>query len=96
MVYIGSMNLDPRSESANTELGIVVRSPELALDVLRVIDAATAQSAYRVRFGADGESLEWSGTGNHREVVLTSEPEASAYTRFRNMVLQPFVPEKLL
>jgi len=96
MVYIGSMNLDPRSESANTELGIVARCPELASDVITVLDVATTRSAYHVRFAADGDSLEWLGTGDRREVVLTSEPEASPYTRFRNMLLQPFVPEKLL
>ena len=42
MVYIGSMNLDPRSETTNTELGIVAQSPELAHDVIRVIDADQA------------------------------------------------------
>ena len=96
MVYIGSMNLDPRSDSSNTELGIVARCAELARDVITVIDATTARSAYRVRFGPDGESLEWLEMGDPRAVVLTTEPEASAYTRFRNMLLQPFVPEQLL
>ena len=51
MVYIGSMNLDPRSESTNTELGIFAHSPELAKDVMRVIDATRLQSSYRLRFG---------------------------------------------
>ena len=47
MVYIGSMNLDPRSESTNTELGIVAQCPQLASDVIRVIDAARRHSSYR-------------------------------------------------
>ncbi len=38
-VFIGSMNLDPRSADKNTELGIFIDSPELALQVLAVLDA---------------------------------------------------------
>src|SRR5262249_40259148 len=50
MVYIGSMNLDPRSENTNTELGVVAQCPELARDVIRVIDATRERAAYRLRF----------------------------------------------
>jgi len=96
MVYIGSMNLDPRSETTNTELGIVAQSPELAHDVMRVIDAATLQSAYRLAFGPDGDSLVWMGMGERRDVVLSSEPEVDSFMRFRNLLLEPFVPEQLL
>jgi CO/xanthine dehydrogenase Mo-binding subunit len=96
MVYIGSMNLDPRSENTNTELGIVAQCPELANDVVRVIDAARSRSSYRLRFGSDGDRLEWVVMGDPHELVLTSEPEVSALSRFRNMLLEPFVPEQLL
>jgi putative cardiolipin synthase len=96
MVYIGSMNLDPRSENANTELGLVAQCPELAHDVLRVIDSARMQSAYRVQFGPDGESLQWLGMGDRHEIVLSSEPEVTPLMRFQNMLVAPFVPEQLL
>lgn len=96
VVYIGSMNLDPRSESANTELGIVVHSRELAGDVTRVIDATRLQSSYRVRFGPDGESLEWLAMGDPNAAVLASEPESHPFTNFRNQLLGLFVPEQLL
>src|SRR6201999_122132 len=55
--YIGSMNLDPRSESTNTELGIVAQCPQLASDVIRVIDAARTHSSYRLRFGPETDQL---------------------------------------
>jgi cardiolipin synthase C len=96
MVYIGSMNLDPRSDSTNTELGIVAQCPELARDVVRVIDTARRVSAYRLQFGPDGESLEWLVMGDPHEVVLSSEPDVGPYERFRDMLLGPFVPEQLL
>ena len=43
------MNLDPRSASKNTELGIIVESRELAKEVLRVIHISKLQSTYRLR-----------------------------------------------
>src|SRR5688572_3204450 len=90
-VYIGSMNLDPRSESTNTELGIVAHSPELARDVVRIIDAARLESSYRVRFGGDGKRLEWLVMGNAGETVFASEPDVTPFMHFLNKVLKPFV-----
>lgn len=96
MVYIGSMNLDPRSESTNTELGIFAECPELAREVIRVINISKLQSSYRLRFGPDGQSLEWLATDERGEVVLTTEPEVTPFMRLENMFLAPFVPEQLL
>jgi len=96
MVYIGSMNLDPRSDSSNTELGIFAQCPDLARDIIRVIDASRQQSSYRLRFARDGTSLEWIATRGSESVVLTSEPEVTPLMRLRNMLLAPFVPEQLL
>jgi len=95
-VYLGSMNLDPRSDSTNTELGIFVQCPELARDVTRAIDMSRLRSSYRVILGADGQRLEWRLMGETPERVLTSEPGATPVMEFRNMLLAPFVPEQLL
>jgi len=96
VVFIGSMNLDPRSASKNTELGIIAESPELAKEVTRVIHISKLQSAYRLRFAADGSSLEWLAMDDEGEVVLAVEPDTSAFSRFQNMLLAPFVPEQQL
>lgn len=95
-VYVGSMNLDPRSESTNTELGILAECPELALEVIRVINISKLQSSYRLRFGPDGQSLEWLATDDQGDVVLSSEPEVTPLMRLETMLLAPFVPEQLL
>jgi cardiolipin synthase C len=95
-VFIGSMNLDPRSASKNTELGIIADSPELAKEVTRVIHISKLQSAYRLRFAADGHSLEWLAMDDDGEVVLDAEPDTSLFTRLQNMLLAPFVPEQQL
>ena len=95
-VFIGSMNLDPRSDSTNTELGIFVQCAELARDVTRAIDMSRLHSSYQVEIGPDGHSLEWRLMGEHPEEVFTSEPDVTPIVEFRNMLLAPFVPEQLL
>ena len=94
-VFIGSMNLDPRSETQNTELGIFVDSPQLAKELLRIISISKLQSAYRVRLGPSGD-LEWLTMDDEKEVILTSEPETTFWLRLHNMLISPFVPEQLL
>ena len=96
IVFIGSMNLDPRSASKNTELGIIAESPQLAKEVLRVIHLSKLQSAYRLRFGPDGQSLEWLTMDDEGEVVLVAEPESTLLMRLQNVLLAPFVPEQQL
>ena len=96
MVYIGSVNLDPRSESTNTELGVFARCPGLAREVINVINISKLESSYRLRFAPDGQSLQWLAIDDYREVVLSQEPEATPLMRLEIMLLAPFVPEQLL
>jgi putative cardiolipin synthase len=41
-VYIGTFNFDPRSENLNTEVGVVIRNPELAREVEAAIETDMA------------------------------------------------------
>jgi putative cardiolipin synthase len=95
-VYIGSVNLDPRSDSTNTELGLFARCQELAKEVIRVINISKLQSSYRLRFAPDGRSLQWLTADDRGEVVLSQEPEVTPLMRLETMLLAPFVPEQLL
>jgi putative cardiolipin synthase len=94
--FIGSMNLDPRSATTNTELGAVIDSPQLARELIRIIDIDRLQSAYRVRLRKDGPGVEWFSTDGDKEMVLTHEPDSSGWLRFKQWLLTPFVPEELL
>ena len=96
LVFIGSMNLDPRSATKNTELGMVVESPELAKEVLRVIHISKLQSAYRVRLRPDQRGLEWLTMDDEKEVILTTEPDSTFFLRLQNFLLAPFIPEDQL
>ena len=95
-LFIGSMNLDPRSATINTELGAVIDSPQLAKELLRIIDIDRLQSAYRVRLKKNGPGVEWFSSDGEKEMVLTTEPDASSWLRFKQWLLTPFVPESLL
>lgn len=97
MIFVGSMNLDPRSATINTELGAVIESPQLARELIRIIDIDKLQSAYRVRLAKSGVGCEWlSMEEDNREVVITEEPDSSSWSRFKLWLLRPFVPESLL
>ena len=96
IVFVGSMNLDPRSDSTNTELGVIVDSPEFAREVLRVIHISKLQSAYRLQLGADGHGLEWLTTDDSGEVILFAEPDTTFLQRLQNVLFGPFVPEQAL
>ena len=96
VVFIGSMNLDPRSYSRNTELGVIIESPEFAREVLRVIHISKLQSAYRLQFGPDGQSLEWLTMDDSGEVILDAEPDTTFLFRLQNVLFSPFVPEQEL
>ncbi|MEP7301976.1 MAG: phospholipase D family protein [Caldimonas sp.] len=96
LVFVGSMNLDPRSASANTELGMFIDSPALAKELLRVINISRLESAYRVRMGPKTRALQWLTMDGDKEVILGAEPESTFWLRVHNMLLGWFVPEQLL
>jgi putative cardiolipin synthase len=94
-VYIGSVNLDPRSDSTNTELGLFARCPDLAKEIIWVINISKLQSSYRLRFAPDGQNLEWLAIDDQGEVVLSEEPEVTPLMRLQTMFLALVVPEQL-
>src|SRR5262249_3212403 len=95
-VFVGSMNMDARSARENTELGLLVDSPELAAQVPRVLDLVRDGASYRLRLDPSGERVQWVGFDGETEVVHDSDPELAAGTRLKLQLLSPFVPEGLL
>ena len=96
-LFVGSMNLDPRSATINTELGAVIHSPDLAREMIRIIDVDRLRSAYRLRLNSDGTACEWvSMDDDDEELVLVDEPDSTAWLRFKTWLLSPLVPESLL
>jgi putative cardiolipin synthase len=100
LVFIGSMNLDPRSLYVNTEIGVLLRNPEVARLLAEEFDRAVAANAYRLVLSRpDDESaprVEWITQENSAEVRYTSEPLTSAWQRFKVWFLSLLPIEPLL
>jgi len=58
ILFIGSMNFDPRSDLLNTEIGLFIESPEIARQALKLIEALKQQGAYKLRFAQGTEVIE--------------------------------------
>jgi len=79
--FIGSLNLDPRSDKENTEIGLLIHSPRLAARMGELFDEGIEAIAYRLRLNRDGD-IEWVDLRGDREIVYRVEPNASFFTRF--------------
>ncbi len=87
-VFIGSMNFDERSRRLNTELGILVDSPELAREVAERFDAvAQPANSYVLGLGPLGAAgkpmLSWNTTEGGVPVSYNQEPRVDPWTSFR-------------
>jgi putative cardiolipin synthase len=84
--FIGSLNLDPRSQLLNTEMGIVVDSPELAAAVADYFAVAAAPAnAWQVRLSGTSRAspLRWHGERDGRAVEFDHEPEVGLKRRMQ-------------
>lgn len=93
LAYIGSMNLDPRSATLNTEFGALIDSPVLAAQLKTLIDIDRLHSAYALRLAADGRCCEWVIPDSDGRLVLTLEPDSRWWMRWLGSLLQPLAPE---
>jgi len=89
-VFVGSMNLDPRSRKLNTEMGVIVDSPELAAALSKYFDSATApENAFHVVLERPDSRpdqkpvLRWISVDDGKPVKFDHDPETSALTRMR-------------
>jgi len=92
-VFLGSMNLDQRSAKLNTELGLIIDSAELAMQLEAFADA---DSSYRLRLSDDDKHVQWVGEQDGRETVYDEPPETTAWLRIRLRLFGPLIPAKEL
>lgn len=83
-VFVGSFNFDQRSAHLNTEMGLVMDSPQAAQQLARVFETEVPEVAYEVRLGADGSSLQWvEQRDGGATVVHDVDPETSLWQRLK-------------
>ena len=87
VLFVGSLNLDPRSAVLNTEIGLLIDNPELTSALVARLERRLPELAYRVRFRAGSDDLEWVSFENGAEMRYTRDPLASTWRRFSSWFL---------
>ena len=85
LVFIGSLNLDPRSVQQNTEIGIVLKSSEIADRLAMFFDKIVPSIAFRLELRTDENGFEhivWLGLVDGENETLYWEPHTSFWERF--------------
>jgi putative cardiolipin synthase len=107
VLFVGTLNLDPRSVWFDTQNGIAVRSETLTEQAAHLFEESTAKHrAFRVTLrtsstGANGSlsevpRLEWVTEENGKEERYSREPKTGLWRRISVKVLSLFAPEKML
>jgi cardiolipin synthase C len=85
-VFVGSMNLDPRSEELNSEMGVVVESEPLALQLAGIMERdMKPASAWKVALSERGEER-WTADGT----TLRRQPARSMWQRAQDLFFMMF------
>ncbi len=94
VVFVGSFNLDPRSENLNTEIGLLVEIPELARAVAdSILNDMRAGNAWKLRLDEKGHT-EWITIEDGKETIEeNSEPLSSRGRKIEADLAQPFTPD---
>jgi putative cardiolipin synthase len=93
-VFIGSANIDPRSNALNTEIGIMVNSKELAQQTTILFNKTTAlENSYQLL--ADNR-LTWLTKENNSEMRYFQEPKAGFLKKLGVFILSLLPFESLL
>jgi putative cardiolipin synthase len=95
-VFIGSLNFDPRSDQHNTEIGLFIQSPQIAQQVLKLVDAIRQQGAYKVTLDDNGKDVVWWTTGPSGREEIVQEPETDIWTRIMLELMSLIAPEGML
>jgi len=93
-LFVGSLNLDPRSIKINAEMGILIDSPEFTGNMAVVAEERLAAAAYRVVVNERGK-LEWHARIAGEEVIEIKEPLSSWWLRFKAWFMK-IVPDSQL
>ncbi len=95
VVFIGSMNMDARSRHINSELGLVIRSADIARQVSGLLDDVSADGSYTLALDAQ-DRIVWSSGEGASARTWRIDPETTRWQRFLIKSLAPFAPEELL
>jgi putative cardiolipin synthase len=89
-VFIGSMNLDPRSVNLNTEIGLLIENPQLAIDLEKRFTAGLVSQCFSLALETKNPAkphgsneLVWIENRDGEEIRYRTEPQTTFWQRFR-------------
>lgn len=83
-VFVGSLNLDPRSLIENSEVGVVIESPEIAHNMAQWFEREVNKIAFRVSLEKDEdgvEQMQWESQGEEGVVRFDVDPYTCVWQR---------------
>jgi len=80
-LFLGSFNWDPRSVNINTELGVIMKSPELTGQIVDSVEEKLDSQTYEVILNDKGK-VRWADRSGDAEVILDKEPQTGWWRRF--------------
>lgn len=86
-LFVGSLNLDPRSFQINTQMGVLIDSKELTGKMATAIKKKIPDIAYHL-VKDEQDQLTWHGVVNGKKIVETKEPLTSTWLRFKAWVMK--------
>jgi cardiolipin synthase C len=95
-VFIGSLNMDERSASINSELGLVISSAEIARQVTNLLDDISTDGSYKVQLEDHSNRVEWVSGDAGAQRTWHTDPGTSRTERAWLKMLSPFAPDELL
>lgn len=87
-IFVGSMNFDQRSMHLNTEIGLLIESPELAQELVRRFEAmAQPANAYELKLQSNkasgGQHIIWRTLEDDQMVDHQTEPARSGWQKLK-------------
>ena len=83
-VFVGSLNLDPRSVHENSEIGLLIKSAEVAGELTRWYEDYSTNNAYRVSLQDSWSGMKltrWHIPGAPNSPPLKNEPDSGIFLR---------------
>jgi len=90
-IFVGSLNLDPRSVVQNTEIGMVFQSPILGKTMGQSFDEHIEDAAFRLELTTDEygtEHLLWHGRIDGKQTTVNHEPHTSFWKRLTSILVK--------
>jgi putative cardiolipin synthase len=79
--FVGSMNFDQRSLDINTEIGVIIDSPQIAREIAARFDAITRPAnSYRLtlELAAGDQAIQWTTEVDGKTVRFDADPDVDA------------------